>query len=131
MAEQEHNGSGSDGSPPADTGLFDERYNSPKAIRTIAEEMRANLDALLVESERERLDLTLNQLSSGSDLTTEHLGTWSDAQTFARTVGSENAGAKFGEVYRKFISAYQKVVEAVEISADNHDRARRENEGNA
>jgi|SRR5690606_13243420 len=108
----------------------DERHNSPTSMRAIAEELRIALDAMLGKSERSNGNI--NQITTDADgLTTEHIGKWDDARALASTVGSDNAGVKFAEVYQKFIDAYESVVEAVEASADNHDAARRANEGGA
>ncbi|MEW9546975.1 hypothetical protein [Nonomuraea sp. NPDC050783] len=115
----------------ADAHLFDgeARENSPQAIRAVAQELRAGLDAMLGNGERPNGNI--NQLSKGGELSAAQIGEWNDALALAATVGSSNAGAKFAEVYQKFIDAYKSVVEAVEASAENLDRARRENEGNA
>ncbi|HLU70637.1 MAG TPA: hypothetical protein VKZ82_00530 [Nonomuraea sp.] len=119
---------------PIDSGLFDERENSPSDIRAIAEELRINLEAMLGNGGRPNGNV--NQISTASEptdsdipLTTTHIGSWPDASALAETVGSHNAGKKFAEVYQKFIDAYTSVVEAVEASADNHDGARVANEG--
>lgn len=119
-------GGGADPLRP-DPGLFDERYHSPAAIRTIARELRSSLEAMLGNGERPNGNV--NQIWTEGGLSSEHIGQWSDALSLASTIGSNNAGAKFAEVYQKFIEAYQSVVEAVEASADNHDRARQQNEG--
>jgi hypothetical protein len=111
-----------------DGRLFDERENSPSSMRAIAQELRGGLDGMLGRSERPNGNI--NQLSTGGELSSAQIGQWEDALALASAVGSSNAGRKFADVYQRFIEAYQGVVEAVEASADNLDRARRENEGN-
>ncbi|MCK2221292.1 hypothetical protein MF672_046940 [Actinomadura sp. ATCC 31491] len=114
-----------------DGHLFDgdARENSPQAIRAVAQELRIGYEAMLGHSERPNGNI--DQLSKGGELSAAQIGQWNDALALAATVGSHNAGAKFAEVYQKFIDAYRDVVEAVETSAENLDRARRGNEGNA
>ncbi|MEO3873650.1 hypothetical protein ABGB18_32980 [Nonomuraea sp. B12E4] len=109
--------------------LFDDdgREHSPSTMRAIAVEMRSGLDAMLGRGERPNGNI--NQISTGSELSTAQIGQWSDAQALALTIGSSNAGRKFADVYQRFIEAFESVVEAIEANADNHDRARRENEG--
>lgn len=118
-----------------DPHLFDgggaARENSPSQMRAIATELRSSLDAMLGNGERPNGNVNQITPSAGGGLSTSHIGVWNDAAALASTVGSDNAGRKFAEVYQRFIDAYQKVVEAVEASADNHDRARRANEGGA
>lgn len=107
------------------------REHSPAQMRAIATELRVGLDAMLGRGTRP--DGNIHQLtpSDGYGLSTAQIGVWNDAAALASTVGSDNAGRKFAEVYQRFIDAYQKVVEAVEVSAANHDKARRANEGDA
>jgi hypothetical protein len=114
-----------------DPHLFEggDRENSPTGIRGVARELRSSLDAMLGGGERPNGNI--NQISTGGEFSSAQIGQWEDALALASTVGSNNAGRKFAEVYQKFIEAYQGVVEAVEASADNHDRARRTNEGEA
>jgi hypothetical protein len=107
-----------------DQNLFDARENSPASMRVIAEELRSQLDGLLGGGGKPNSDAI-----SGCGLSGAEIGTWNDAMIFAGTVGSSAAGTKFAEVYTKFVNAYKDVVEAIETSADNHDRARRTNEG--
>ncbi|MDA0637163.1 hypothetical protein OUY22_27495 [Nonomuraea sp. MCN248] len=126
MAQNGNDGGGGTHLRP-DPGLFDERYNSPAALRTIATELRTSLDAMLGKGGRPNGNI--DQISTGNGLSVADIGQWDDARSLASTIGSSNAGAKFAEVYQKFIEAYESVVEAVETSADNHDRARRANEG--
>jgi hypothetical protein len=118
------------GSDPlwVDPNLFEAREHSPYAMRAIAQQLRDNLDALLGSGGHPNGDI---KDLSAEGLSTSQLGEWHDARALAATVGSQNAGTKFAEVYQKFIDAYEKVVEAVEASAKNHDQARRENEGDA
>ncbi|TMR96079.1 hypothetical protein [Nonomuraea basaltis] len=111
-----------------DHNLFDARENSPSSMRVVAQELRGSLDGLLGKGGQPNGDIA--QIS-GCGLSGNQIGMWDDALALATTVGSSNAGVKFAEVYQNFVDAYQKVVEAVEASADSHDRARRENEGNA
>ncbi|GAA4518912.1 MULTISPECIES: hypothetical protein [Nonomuraea] len=119
---------------PVDPNLFDARENSPASMRVIAQELRASLEAMLGNGERPNGNV--NQIATGDrpadeeiPLTTSQIGQWNDASALAATVGSQNAGQKFAEVYQKFIDAYRDVVEAVEASAANHDGARQANEG--
>jgi hypothetical protein len=119
---------------PVDPNLFEARENSPSSMRVIAQELRASLNAMLGNSERPNGNV--NQIATGDrpsneeiPLTTAQIGEWFDASALAETVGSQNAGKKFADVYQKFIDAYESVVEAVEASAANHDRARQANEG--
>ncbi|MED7927439.1 hypothetical protein SMD20_24490 [Nonomuraea sp. LP-02] len=116
-----------------DKSLFDgdgdTRENSPQAIRAVAQELRIAFDAMLGNGGRPNGNI--NQMSTGNELGAAQIGQWNDALALADTVGSNNAGAKFAEVYQKFIDAYQSVVEAVELSAENLDRARKGNEGDA
>ncbi|MFG1618842.1 hypothetical protein [Nonomuraea wenchangensis] len=110
-------------------GDGDARENSPKAIRAVAQELRISFEAMLGNGGRPNGNI--NQMSTGNELGAAQIGQWNDALALAATVGSSNAGAKFAEVYQKFIDAYQSVVEAVELSAENLDRARKGNEGDA
>ncbi|MEV5889882.1 hypothetical protein [Nonomuraea fuscirosea] len=112
-----------------DPKLFDARENSPSSMRVIAEELRSTFDALMGKSERPNGNV--NQIYKGGELSRAEFGQWNDATRLAALLGSDNAGRKFVEVYEKFIEAFEKVADAVEASAANHDKARRENEGEA
>ncbi|WP_188191148.1 hypothetical protein [Nonomuraea sp. SYSU D8015] len=107
--------------------MTDARENSPSGMRLVAQELRGAFDAMMGRGERPNGNI--NQIDTGNELSATQIGRWSDAETLAKVVGSSNAGLKFAEVYDKFIKAYEDVVKAVELSADNHDRARRTNEG--
>ncbi|QYC38719.1 hypothetical protein Nocox_05460 [Nonomuraea coxensis DSM 45129] len=107
----------------------DARENSPQAIRNIAKELRTAYEAMLGKGGRPNGNI--NQLGTDNELGAAQIGQWPDALALADTVGSHNAGVKFAEVYQKFIDAYKNVIEAVELSAENLDRARRGNEGDA
>ncbi|MFI7698233.1 hypothetical protein [Nonomuraea sp. NPDC049480] len=103
------------------------RENTPSGMRAVAEELRSAYEAMMGKGERPNGNI--NQIYTDNELSAAQIGKWSDADVLARAVGSSNAGQKFSEVYDKFIKAYEDVVKAVELSADNHDRARGANEG--
>ncbi|MEV5495080.1 hypothetical protein AB0M50_06730 [Nonomuraea fuscirosea] len=112
-----------------DPNLFDARENSPSSMRVIAQELKSTYNALNGKSERPNGNV--HQIHRGGEVSTAQFGQWNDATRLAAVLGSDNAGRKFVEVYEKFIKAFEEVADAVDASAQNHDAARRTNEGEA